>query len=116
GAMTWVSDAAENVRDKVLRGGVADLRPVPRTLIDKGPNRSVYRFIGGDPAGGPGLLVPPLAPPPLCLPPRPRRALAPPPVGGGGSTSSTTARSGSPTAGSASSTGSTRCCRGRSAR
>jgi polyhydroxyalkanoate synthase len=66
-AMSWVMDAAENVRDKVLRGGVADLRPVPRTLIDKGPNRSVYRFVGGDPRGEPVLLVPPLAAPALCF-------------------------------------------------
>jgi len=65
--MTWVTDAAENVRDKVLRGGVADLRPMPRTLIDKGPNRSVYRFLGGDPGGDPVLLVPPLAAPALCF-------------------------------------------------
>ncbi len=62
-----ISDAAENVRDKVLHGGVADLRPVPRTLIDKGPNRSVYRFVGGDPDGDPVLLVPPLAAPALCF-------------------------------------------------
>ena len=57
------------MRDKVLRGGVADLRPVPRTLIDKGPNRSVYRFVGpgGDPRGEPVLLVPPLAAPALCF-------------------------------------------------
>jgi polyhydroxyalkanoate synthase len=65
--MSRVADAVENVRDKVLRGGVADLRPVPRTLVDKGPNRSVYRFTGGDPQGDPVLLVPPLAAPALCF-------------------------------------------------
>jgi polyhydroxyalkanoate synthase subunit PhaC len=68
--MTWLSDAAGNVLDKTLRGGVADLRPVPRVLIDKGPNRSVYRFLphdGGEVAGEPVLLVPPLAVPSLCF-------------------------------------------------
>jgi polyhydroxyalkanoate synthase subunit PhaC len=65
----WVSAATANVLDKVLRGGVADLRPMPRTMIDKGPNRAVYRFnapgrtLGGEPV----LLVPPLAAPVLCF-------------------------------------------------
>ena len=53
----------------VLRGGVADLRPVPRVLVDKGPNRSVYRFAapGRDLGGEPVLLVPPLAVPSFCF-------------------------------------------------
>lgn len=61
--------AASNVVGKVLHGGVADLRPVPRVLIDQGPNRSVYRLTNGkDPASGPPvLLVPPLAAPALCF-------------------------------------------------
>ncbi|PRX49112.1 polyhydroxyalkanoate synthase [Prauserella shujinwangii] len=62
--------AASNVVAKVLRGGVADLRPVPRVLIDQGPNRSVYRMTGSGgpaPAGPPVLLVPPLAAPALCF-------------------------------------------------
>jgi len=65
----WVSAATTNVMDKVLRGGVADLRPMPRILIDKGPNRSVYRFVshGRDLSGEPVLLVPPLAAPALCF-------------------------------------------------
>lgn len=64
-----VSSATSNVMDKVLRGGVADLRPMPRTLIDKGPMRSVYRFVspGRDLAGEPVLLVPPLAAPAICF-------------------------------------------------
>src|SRR5882672_4142235 len=68
-APEWVSAATSNVLDKVLRGGIADLRPMPRTLIDKGPNRSVYRFnspgrtLGGEPV----LLVPPLAAPAICF-------------------------------------------------
>ncbi|TNC22781.1 alpha/beta fold hydrolase [Amycolatopsis alkalitolerans] len=57
--------AAANVVGKV-RGGVADLRPMPRTLIDQGPNRSVYRF-HGESSGPPVLLVPPLAAPTLCF-------------------------------------------------
>ncbi|WP_369822122.1 alpha/beta hydrolase [Saccharomonospora sp. CUA-673] len=63
------TDVATNVRDKVARGGVADLRPLPRVLIDRGPNRSVYRMTGpdGPPSGAPVLLVPPLAAPALCF-------------------------------------------------
>jgi polyhydroxyalkanoate synthase subunit PhaC len=37
--MISLSAATSNVLDKVLRGGVADLRPIPRTLVDHGPNR-----------------------------------------------------------------------------
>lgn len=68
-APEWVSAATANVLAKVLRGGVADLRPMPRTLIDKGPMRSVYRFTahGRQLAGEPVLLVPPLAAPALCF-------------------------------------------------
>ncbi|WP_158887023.1 alpha/beta fold hydrolase [Amycolatopsis anabasis] len=60
--------AASNVVGK-LRGGVADLRPVPRVLIDQGPNRSVYRLTApdGGASGPPILLVPPLAAPALCF-------------------------------------------------
>ncbi|MBE1575929.1 alpha/beta fold hydrolase [Amycolatopsis roodepoortensis] len=61
--------AASNVVGKVLHGGVADLRPVPRVLIDQGPNRSLYRLTNGEEpqAGPPVLLVPPLAAPALCF-------------------------------------------------
>lgn len=48
---------------------MADLRPMPRTLIDHGRNRSVYRM-AGTPDGAdesPVLLVPPLAAPALCF-------------------------------------------------
>ena len=34
-----VASAASNVAHKVLYGGLADLRPMPRTLIDDGPLR-----------------------------------------------------------------------------
>jgi len=48
---------------------VADLRPMPRTLIGQGPNRSVYRMAGSRPRSEepPVLLVPPLAAPALCF-------------------------------------------------
>ncbi|WP_216209306.1 alpha/beta fold hydrolase [Amycolatopsis aidingensis] len=61
--------ATANVVGKVFQGGVADLRPMPRVLIDQGPNRSVYRMAsaGSAPAGPPVLLVPPLAAPALCF-------------------------------------------------
>ncbi|MCP2255014.1 polyhydroxyalkanoate synthase [Prauserella aidingensis] len=64
-----LASAAANVADKVAKGGVADLRPVPRVLIDRGPNRSVYRMTGqqATPSGDPVLLVPPLAAPALCF-------------------------------------------------
>lgn len=57
--------AAANVLGK-LRGGVADLRPMPRLLVDQGPNRSLYR-LHGESSGPPILLVPPLAAPALCF-------------------------------------------------
>lgn len=64
-----VAAAASNVVGKFLRGGVADLRPIPRTLVDQGPNRSVYRLATGErrTSGPPILLVPPLAAPALCF-------------------------------------------------
>lgn len=61
--------AASNVAQKVLYGGVADLRPMPRTLIDDGTLREVYHY---RPAGhvkeqgDPILLVTPLAAPSSC--------------------------------------------------
>jgi polyhydroxyalkanoate synthase len=67
--MMSLTAASNNVMDMVLRGGVADLRPMPRVLIDKGPNRSVYRFVANDRQldGDPVLLVPPLAVPAFCF-------------------------------------------------
>src|SRR5699024_2484233 len=60
---------ASNVVGKTVGGGVADLRPMPRTLIDQGPNRSVYRMAGSRSHSDelPILLVPPLAAPALCF-------------------------------------------------
>ena len=49
--------AASNVAHKVLYGGLADLRPMPRTLIDEGELREVYHYrpvAGVARAGRPG--------------------------------------------------------------
>ncbi|MGH3492861.1 MAG: alpha/beta fold hydrolase, partial [Sciscionella sp.] len=65
-----VLTAASNVYAKVSGRGLADLRPVPRSLIDSGPQRSVYRLqnpSGRTAEGDPVLLVPPLAAPALCF-------------------------------------------------
>jgi polyhydroxyalkanoate synthase len=64
-----VVSAASNVAHKVLYGGLADLRPMPRTLIDEGPLREVYHYRpapGVKPSGDPVLLVMPLAAPSSC--------------------------------------------------
>jgi len=64
-----VVSAAGNVAHRVVYGGLADLRPMPRTLIDDGVLREVYHY---RPAahvrsqGDPVLLVTPLAAPALC--------------------------------------------------
>lgn len=64
-----VVSAASNVAHKLLYGGVADLRPMPRTLIDDGMLREVYHYRPqGDvkETGDPVLLVTPLAAPASC--------------------------------------------------
>lgn len=61
--------AAGNVAHKVLYGGLADLRPMPRTLIDDGELREVYHYrpaAAVRESGDPVLLVTPLAAPALC--------------------------------------------------
>ncbi len=64
-----VVSAAGNLAHRVVYGGLADLRPMPRTLIDDGILREVYHY---RPAahvrshGDPVLLVTPLAAPALC--------------------------------------------------
>jgi polyhydroxyalkanoate synthase subunit PhaC len=61
--------AAGNVAHTLLYGGLADLRPMPRTLIDDGELREVYHYRpapGVAEAGDPVLLVMPLAAPSLC--------------------------------------------------
>jgi len=62
--------AAANVFDAVTRGGLADLRPMPASIVDEGPQRTVFRYhpIHGERLrGAPVLLVPPLAAPALCF-------------------------------------------------
>lgn len=64
-----VVSAASNVAHKVLYGGLADLRPMPRTLIDDGMLREVYHYRPAAKVreqGDPVLLVTPLAAPSLC--------------------------------------------------
>jgi polyhydroxyalkanoate synthase len=61
--------AASNVAHKLLYGGVADLRPMPRTLIDDGVLREVYHYRPAghvQEQGDPVLLVTPLAAPSSC--------------------------------------------------
>ena len=83
-----VVSAAGNVAHSLVYGGLADLRPMPRTLIDEGTLREVYHYrpaahvrragrpgAAGDAAGGPGPL---LRPAPRLLAGRaPRRRRAP---------------------------------------
>ena len=62
--------ASANVAQKVLYGGLADLRPMPRTLIDEGTLREVYHYrpMGKvRETGDPVLLVTPLAAPSMCF-------------------------------------------------
>jgi polyhydroxyalkanoate synthase len=64
-----IASAASNVAHKVVYGGLADLRPMPRTLIDDGPLREVYHYRPQKKtreSGDPVLLVTPLAAPSLC--------------------------------------------------
>jgi poly[(R)-3-hydroxyalkanoate] polymerase subunit PhaC len=65
-----VVSAAANVAHKVLYGGLADLRPMPRTLIDDGVLREVYHYrprTSAQEHGDPVLLVTPLAAPAICF-------------------------------------------------
>jgi polyhydroxyalkanoate synthase len=71
--------AAANVFDRIARGGLADLRPLPTAIVDEGPQRTVRRFLPpGEQADRlapardvtpepPILLVPPLAAPASCF-------------------------------------------------
>jgi polyhydroxyalkanoate synthase subunit PhaC len=65
-----IVSAAGNVAHKMLYGGLADLRLMPRTLIDDGVLREVYHYRPRGTAvehGDPVLLVTPLAAPALCF-------------------------------------------------
>ena len=64
-----VVSAAGNLAHKVFYGGLADLRPMPRTLIDEGTLREVYHYrpvAKVREQGDPVLLVTPLAAPATC--------------------------------------------------
>jgi len=69
-----VAAAAANAWDMVVRGGVADLRRMPKSIVDEGPQRMLYRYLPvptapEDPGDrrAPVLLVPPLAAPAICF-------------------------------------------------
>jgi polyhydroxyalkanoate synthase len=68
-----LSAAAANVFDRIVRGGLADLRPLPSAIVDEGPQRTVRRYLRPDADAGPRaglppvLLVPPLAAPARCF-------------------------------------------------
>jgi polyhydroxyalkanoate synthase len=67
---TQVVSAASNVAHKLLYGGLADLRPMPRTLIEDGELREVYHYRPAAEvieSGDPILLVTPLAAPAICF-------------------------------------------------
>jgi len=67
---TAFAEAAANVYDGVLGEGLADLRRMPSTVIDEGPQRTVRRYHPVDTAThkrAPVLLVPPLAAPAICF-------------------------------------------------
>ena len=62
--------AAGNLAHQLFYGGLADLRPMPRTLIDEGTLREVYHYrprAAVREQGDPVLLVTPLAAPALCF-------------------------------------------------
>jgi len=64
-----VVSAAANVAHSLAHGGMADLRPMPRRLIDGGAQREVYHYRPAAQVrelGDPVLLVTPLAAPALC--------------------------------------------------
>ena len=65
-----VVSAASNVAHRMLYGGLADLRRMPRTLIDEGTLREVYHYRPAGKVketGDPVLLVTPLAAPATCF-------------------------------------------------
>jgi polyhydroxyalkanoate synthase subunit PhaC len=60
--------AASNLYATTIGGGLADLRRMPATVIDSGPQRTVSRYDSSRRRrGAPLLLVPPLAAPAICF-------------------------------------------------
>ena len=67
---TALAEAAANLYDGTLGDGLADLRRMPSTVIDQGPQRTVRRYHpleGTRQRRQPVLLVPPLAAPAICF-------------------------------------------------
>jgi poly[(R)-3-hydroxyalkanoate] polymerase subunit PhaC len=67
-----LGSAAANLFDATFRGGLADLRRMPATVIDRGPQRTVSRYLTPEQmpkrrTPAPVLLVPPLAAPAICF-------------------------------------------------
>src|SRR5919206_12997 len=69
-ALDSLASSAANAWDVLLGAGVADLRPTPASIIDEGPQRTVFRYRRPNARrarGTPVLLVPPLAAPASCF-------------------------------------------------
>jgi polyhydroxyalkanoate synthase subunit PhaC len=67
-----IGSAAANLYDATVRGGLADLRRMPAEVIDRGPQRTVSRYLPATTTPvrrrrAPVLLVPPLAAPAICF-------------------------------------------------
>jgi poly[(R)-3-hydroxyalkanoate] polymerase subunit PhaC len=63
-----VGAAASNLYTTTVGGGLADLRRMPSTVIDSGPQRTLARYVSSRRRrGAPVLLVPPLAAPAICF-------------------------------------------------
>ena len=72
------ASAGANAFDMTLGGGIADLTPLPRSIISEQPQRTVFRYRragAGTTNRVPVLLVPPLAARSPHLPGRLRRDL-----------------------------------------
>src|SRR4051812_4065076 len=68
--LNTLASSAANAYDWFLGGGVADLRPTAASIIDEGPQRTVFRYRRPNARrarGTPVLLVPPLAAPASCF-------------------------------------------------
>src|SRR3954454_4955620 len=69
-ALDRLASSAANAWDVLLGAGVPGLRPTPASIIDEGPQRTVFRYQRPNARrarGTPVLLVPPLAAPASCF-------------------------------------------------
>lgn len=67
---TGIRSAVANAAQRVLFGGLADLRPMPRAAVAEGRAWALHEYHparGVEPEGGPVLLVPPLGVPSTCF-------------------------------------------------